>query len=84
MGGKGEEDYNRRIQQFSQLISQISQIDSSKFDELDRLNFEIFERYISNELKHLEYRNYRMPISKVNGFHLYFPKLYLFVPLNTI
>lgn len=83
LGGKSEEDYNRRIKQFEVLTRQLSEIDPSDFHESDKLNYEIFDRHLKNELQHLKYRVYRMPISKVNGFHLYMPKLYLFIPLKT-
>ena len=49
LGGKSEEDHDRRIKQFEMLMEQLSEIDHSDFQEGDKLNYEIFDRYLKNE-----------------------------------
>ena len=46
------------------------------------LNCEIFARMLDFEIAGLDHHGYRLPLSKAGGFHIYFPDLYLFIPIQ--
>ena len=50
----------------------------------EQLNYDIWQRLIDNELRELELGGYRLPLSKVWGFHLAFPDCYLTMPFDTV
>jgi uncharacterized protein (DUF885 family) len=92
----GDNRYNDRLPEISESAMQRwgeqlagfqqrqQAIDPAGLSEADRLNLALFGRYLEDELGMLRYHNYRMPIAKAFGFHLYFPELHLNMPMNTL
>ena len=66
------------------FLSRLRQINRDMLVPADRLNYDIFRRLLENEIAELEFRAYRMPISKTGGFHIEFPELSRFAPFNTL
>lgn len=81
--GMAEVDMERRMDQTRRFLERLQAIDRSGLLGEDLLNYDIFGRLLHNELLLMEYRAYRLPISKAGGFHIYFPDLYLQMPLAT-
>jgi uncharacterized protein (DUF885 family) len=65
------------------LEKHLNQFEREALSPADRLNYDIYARLLTNEIGLLEFNSYRMPVSKAGGFHMYFPDLYLQVPLAT-
>ncbi|OLS28607.1 MAG: hypothetical protein HeimC2_05520 [Candidatus Heimdallarchaeota archaeon LC_2] len=84
LGENDEEFHEKRINEFREFEQRLSEINTSDFSENDKLNFDIFEKQITKASIRLKFRSYRFPLSKVAGFHTYFPNLHNFVPLNTV
>jgi uncharacterized protein (DUF885 family) len=82
--GMAEADFERRMGLMRGFLDRLAAIDREALPPADRLDYDIFGRLLSNELRLLEFRAYRLPLSKAGGFHTYFPELHLQVPLATI
>lgn len=80
----GEEHYVSGREQLAAFRERLRQIDQAALPPSDRLNCEIFARMLDFETAALDYRGYRLPISKAGGFHIFFPDLYLLTPFGTI
>ena len=82
--GMAEADFERRMGLMRGFLDRLAAIDREALPPSDHLDYDIFGRLLSNELRLLEFRTYRLPISKAGGFHTYFPELHLQVPLATV
>jgi uncharacterized protein (DUF885 family) len=49
----------------------------------EQLNYAIWQRLIDNEIREMELGGYRLPLSKMWGFHLAFADCYLNMPFDT-
>ncbi len=65
------------------LEQRFLRFDRHSLSPADRLNYDIYARLLANEIGLLEFNSFRMPLSKAGGFHIYFPDLYLQMPLVT-
>jgi uncharacterized protein (DUF885 family) len=75
------QDWRKQLIIFRKRKNDIARSDLSPTDSL---NYDIFSRILDNEIAELGFPAYRMLISKNNGFHLFFPDLYLFMPFNNV
>ena len=92
----GDNRYNDRLPAISEAWHQafmaelhgferrLKKIDPVTLPSADRLNYEIYTRLLQNEIGMLSYRSYRMPVSRAGGFHIYFPELYLQMPMSSM
>jgi len=80
----GEADMARRRGQMRGTLDRLAKIDRKALPASDALDYDIFGRLLSNEMRLIEFRAYRMSISRAGGFHMYFPEMYLQVPFETI
>lgn len=70
----------------SQLIAfrdRLHGIKPGSLPPADQLNYDIFSRLLEYEITDLGFPIYRLPITKSGGFHLFFPDLYLLMPLKS-
>ncbi|MEW6094646.1 MAG: DUF885 domain-containing protein [Chloroflexota bacterium] len=65
------------------LEKRLGQFERACLPPTDQLNYDIYARLLANEIGLLGFHAYRMPISKAGGFHVYFPELYLQMPMVT-
>jgi uncharacterized protein (DUF885 family) len=65
------------------LENRLGQFKRASLPLADQLNYDIYARLLANEIGLLGFHAYRMPISKAGGFHIYFPELYLQMPMGT-
>lgn len=91
----GDNRYNDRLPEISEtyyeeylsalrgLEKRLRLFDRQELNPAERLNYDIYARLLASEIGLLEFRAYRLPISKAGGFHLYFPELHLQVPMDT-
>jgi uncharacterized protein (DUF885 family) len=83
--GASEEDFARRLETMRTLLSRLGKIDRTMLLGEERLNYDIFVRLLENDLREIEYHAYRMPISKVFGFHMAIPEQLPFItPFETV
>jgi uncharacterized protein (DUF885 family) len=79
-----ESDWARRLEKMREFQRRGRAIDRAAFAPAEQLNYDIFIRLLENEIREIEFRAYRMPLSKANGFHIEFPDLPVFMPLDTL
>lgn len=84
MPPSSEGDYENRLSSYREYQQRLKNIERQSLSEDDQLNYDLFDQSLENEIGQLEYRVYRMPISKTDGFHSSFPDLVNFyMPLQT-
>ncbi len=81
--GASEADFARRLEKMRSFRQRQREMSRNALTPGGQLDYAIFARLLENEIVEIEQRAYRMPISKAGGFHLSFPELPLFVPLDT-
>ncbi len=65
-----------------QFRCKCTQLDHIALPEAEQLNLDLFKRFLDDEIAEMQFHAYRMPISKVGGFHLILPDLYQLTPFN--
>ena len=78
-----EADFKRRLLRMYKFREELREIPRDRLTSGDQLNHDLFGRDLDNRIDWIEFRAYRMPISKTGGFHTAFPDLPQWVPLNT-
>ncbi len=78
-----EADFKRRLLRMHGFRETLREIPRARLTLGDQLNYDLFGRDLDNRIDWIEFRAYRMPISKTGGFHTAFPDLPQWVPLNT-
>ena len=79
-----ESDFARRLEKMREFQQRGRVIDRAALTSAERLNYDILARLLENEIREIEFRAYRMPLSKTGGFHTEFPELHVFMPLDTL
>ncbi len=79
-----EKDYAAYLSELTAFRRRLGGVkrEALPFDE--QLNYDIWQRLIDNELNELRLGGFRLPLSKVWGFHLAFPGCYLTMPFVNI
>lgn len=75
--------YENYLAALRRLESRLRAFDRASLPPADQLDYDIYSRLLENEIGLLGFRAYRMPISKADGFHMYFPELHLQMPMAT-
>ena len=83
LGAVSEADHERRLAQERTFLKRLEGIDREALGPDDQLNCDIFKRSGDAGVRETEFRSYRMPISKMGGFHSGFAELPIQVPLRT-
>jgi uncharacterized protein (DUF885 family) len=79
-----EEDYAAYQVDLTGFRARLDGIERGALPPDEQLNYDIWQRLIDNELRELELGGYRLPLSKVWGFHLAFADCYLTMPFDTV
>jgi uncharacterized protein (DUF885 family) len=77
-------DMQDRLQAERTFRDRLSKIPLERLSPVERQNYEILKRVMDDSIREYEYGAYFLPISKANGFHLEFPELFQFVPLESV
>ncbi len=64
-----ETDMERRLVRMREFLTAARAIAPERLDEEDRLNLTILRRALEDDIAELEFRGYRMPISRAGGTH---------------
>jgi uncharacterized protein (DUF885 family) len=78
------EDYYSYLNQLRAMRGRLDLIDYAGLPAGEQLNYDIWARLVSNDIKELELGGFRFPLSKIAGFHIYFPDCYLMMPFNSV
>ena len=78
-----ESAYADWLTQLDGFRVRLEQIASSSLEPADRLNYDYFARMLTGEINELRFQAYRLPVSKLGGFHTTFPTLYMYMPFET-
>ena len=79
-----EEDYAAYYADLSTFRARLEGIEREILPQQEQLNYDIWRRLIDNDLRELEFGGYRLPLSKVWGFHLALPDCYLNMPFDSV
>jgi uncharacterized protein (DUF885 family) len=63
------EDEQRRAAYYRQLLQRLQQIDRDKLGLSDRVNYDVFEFILKNNIAEVEYETYLTPINSEGGFY---------------
>jgi len=74
-----EAQAERQAQRLRGFLSRVERIDRQRLSAKDRLNLDVFRRLKQDALAEIEFHVYRMPISRMGGFHTFFADLSTFV-----
>jgi uncharacterized protein (DUF885 family) len=78
-----EADAGRHAGQASAFLDRLHAIDRAALPPGDQLNYDIFERELSNRLLEHAFGTHFMPVSRLSGFQINFPDLTDFTPFKT-
>ncbi len=91
----GEQRYNDRLptatdeaiyawrDQLIAFYARLQSIDRQDLAPQDRLNYELFQHLVQNEITEIGFNTHRLPVSRTGGFHLLFPDGFQIMPFNT-
>ncbi len=77
------EDEERRAEYYRGVLDRLHAIDRDGLDAAERINYDMFERRLSDWLTGFEFKGYLIPITAESGFHTGFARLPERVPLRT-
>jgi uncharacterized protein (DUF885 family) len=80
--GLSEADFERRLDRLLEFHARQREIDRNALPPAEQLNYDIFAEYLDREIAELRFRAYRMPISKIDGYHVLFLQMPQFIPLE--
>jgi uncharacterized protein (DUF885 family) len=61
----------------------LGRIDRATLTDADRLNYDLFNHLVTNEIAELGFNAHRLPISRCAGFHTSFPDLFQNTPFDS-
>lgn len=70
-----ESDFDGWYEQLQTFQSRLDEIDRSRLSPDDQLNYDVYAHFLENEIELGRYHAYRIPLTKVSGFQVYFPDL---------
>lgn len=79
-----EEDYSAFLSELATFRHRLDGIEREALPSNEQLNYDIWQRLIDNELDELRLGGFRLPLSKVWGYHLAFPDCHLTMPFDNI
>jgi uncharacterized protein (DUF885 family) len=79
-----EGDYTAYLGELGDFRKRLDEIERAVLPPEEQLNYDIWQRLIDNEIHELQLGGYRLPLSKVWGFHLAFPDCYLNMPFDSV
>ena len=79
-----EANAERRLAHMRDFLRRSQAIDRDALPDTDRLNHDVFTRFLQDEIAEIEFRAYRLPLAKAGCFHSNFADLPEFAPLGTL
>jgi uncharacterized protein (DUF885 family) len=76
-------DFERRAAFARQVLSRLASLDRGALSPADRINYDMFERTVADDLKELDFKTWRMPLNAEGSFHSGFARLPVTVPLSS-
>ncbi len=81
--GLSEADFSRRLDRMIEFRSRQKEIDRGLLTPAEQINYDIFSGLLDREIAELRFHAYRMPVTKIDGYHALFPQLPQFIPLES-
>ncbi|RME56298.1 MAG: DUF885 domain-containing protein, partial [Deltaproteobacteria bacterium] len=78
------EDYQRREAACKGFLSRLHAIEKEKLSEEDRIDYEIFERRLTDELQEYAFRSFYLSVTNRSGFHVFFPEIVERTPFRSV
>jgi uncharacterized protein (DUF885 family) len=76
-------DFERRAAFARQMLSRLAALDRGALSPVDRVNCDMFERTVADDLKELDFKTWRMPLNAEGSFHSGFARLPVTVPFSS-
>ena len=76
-------DIERRAEFWGQVLDRLEAIDRDALSEQDQINYDMFERQVSDRVSLYEFRSYLIPLTAETGFHTSFARQPAGLPLAT-
>ena len=77
-------DLQRRYEFYKKMRERLNKIDRAQLTRDDRINYDLFDRQLWDNIKNFEFKAYQIPLTVDGGFHIYFASLPNQVPLATV
>jgi uncharacterized protein (DUF885 family) len=74
----------RRLSMLKDFQKQANDITRDELGDADRLNYDIYTRLLDNDIRGMEFRSYRFPVSKLFGVQNFLPDMQMLFSFNTI
>lgn len=81
--GANENAYQNWRIELARFRQKLASIPRASLPDGDQLNYDLFERFLDNEINELNTLAYRIPITKAGGFHQMLPDIYQLMPFIT-
>ena len=78
-----EDAYQAWRNQLIDFRTRLERIDPQPLSPSDQLNYDLFKHLVEDEITELGFNNYRLPISRSGGFHIFFPDILQVMPFET-
>lgn len=79
-----EGDYQRRLAQLQAFLARLKTLDRAVLPAAEQVNYDMFARFLGDRISDLRFHTYRLPFTRLGGFHTDFLELPHIVPLNTV
>ncbi|HSE40861.1 MAG TPA: DUF885 domain-containing protein [Acidobacteriota bacterium] len=70
-----EADWKRRAEASQQFLNRLHEIEATQLNNMDRINYELFETQLKENVAEFEFRTYLIPWTADSGFHTEFARL---------
>jgi uncharacterized protein (DUF885 family) len=70
-----EADAERRLEETEGFLARLETIDRDRLSRVEQLNYAILERTLEDRIAEIRFRTYRMPFTRLGGFHATFAEL---------
>ena len=78
------EDLERQAEYYRGVLDRLHAIDRESLETADQINYDMFERRLTDRLTGFEFKEYLIPITAESGFHTGFARLPERVPMRTV
>ena len=78
-----ETHFHKRVLKTREFLDQLHN-HAKPSNPADRLNYELFERELTDKLEEAKFQPFLQPISQQEGAHIEFPQLITYHPFNTV
>ena len=84
LGAFSEEAVEKDLQEARKFLVRFEAIDSAGFPDQEVLNKELMVRDLQMKLEGARFKSWEMPVSQMDGIHIFLPELVTFTPFDSV